>query len=382
MKTSTLDAIVFGLIASGWLSAAAPLAAMEPILIPQERPKVQIALLLDTSSSMDGLIAQAKTQLWQIVNEFISARQDGKAPRVEVALYEYGHNSLPAQSGHIRQLSPLSDDLDRLSESLFALRTSGGNEYCGWVIRDAVRDLAWDPSSAVYKAIFIAGNEPFTQGPVPYAEACKQAIERGIVINTIHCGAESAGIAGEWNRGAQLADGRFMTIDTHARIAHIDAPQDKEIAELNQKLNTTYVPYGASGPAGLARQNAQDANAAAAPAVQAERAKTKASFNYSNATWDAIDALREGKLDLGKVKDEELPEDLRGLDIEGRKKAIENRQQERSELQKKIQELTAARDQYVAAQRKAEAGDKRLDEAVISAVRDQASKKAFVFGKP
>jgi hypothetical protein len=31
--------------------------------------RVQIALLLDTSNSMDGLIDQARSQLWRVVNE-------------------------------------------------------------------------------------------------------------------------------------------------------------------------------------------------------------------------------------------------------------------------------------------------------------------------
>ena len=35
---------------------------------------VKIALLLDTSNSMDGLINQAKAQLWDIVNEFTHAK--------------------------------------------------------------------------------------------------------------------------------------------------------------------------------------------------------------------------------------------------------------------------------------------------------------------
>ena len=42
--------------------------------------KVQIALLLDTSNSMDGLIDQAKTQLWKVINTFIDARRDGARP--------------------------------------------------------------------------------------------------------------------------------------------------------------------------------------------------------------------------------------------------------------------------------------------------------------
>lgn len=52
----------------------------------KEKPLVQIALLLDTSGSMEGLIEQAKSQLWRIVNEFAKARQDGIAPEVQVAL--------------------------------------------------------------------------------------------------------------------------------------------------------------------------------------------------------------------------------------------------------------------------------------------------------
>src|SRR5437870_686414 len=43
---------------------------------PAEKPLVQIAILLDTSGSMDGLIEQAKSQLWKICNEFIKARQN------------------------------------------------------------------------------------------------------------------------------------------------------------------------------------------------------------------------------------------------------------------------------------------------------------------
>jgi hypothetical protein len=42
--------------------------------------KVQIDLLLDTSNSMDGLIDQAKSQLWKVVNTFIDARRDGVPP--------------------------------------------------------------------------------------------------------------------------------------------------------------------------------------------------------------------------------------------------------------------------------------------------------------
>jgi hypothetical protein len=385
MKTTLLP-----LILSGFLTAAAPamdakwllgppVAAEKPVPPTDDRPRVQLAVLLDTSNSMDGLIAQAKSQLWQIVNEFIAAKQDGKAPRVEVALYEYGNNSLSKETGFVRQVAPLTDDLDKISEALFALKTNGGEEWCGWVIRDAVRDLAWDKSDKTYKAIFIAGNEPFTQGPVQHTTACKTAIERGIIVNTIHCGDLAQAVQGGWKDGASLADGKFMTIDPNAQLAHIDAPQDKEIAALNEKLNRTYLAYGAHGAEGKARQLAQDA-AAPAPA-KAARAKTKASANYNNESWDLLDAVKNGKADLAKLKEAELPEEIRALPAAQRPAFIAAKQKEREATQKQLAELTAQRDRYVAEQTKAQSQEKRLDQAVTSAVREQAAKKAFVFEK-
>ena len=381
MKTKTTHSLILhSLLAAGLLNIA-PAKEVPP---PEERPLVQLALLLDTSNSMDGLIAQAKTQLWQIVNEFIAAKQDGQAPRVQVALYEYGNDGLPAEKGYVRQVSALTDDLDKISESLFSLKTNGGNEYCGWVIRDAMRDLAWDKSSKVYKAIFIAGNEEFTQGPVRYSEACKTAIGQGVIVNTIHCGDQRAGVEGKWLDGAKLADGKFITIETNAQIANIDAPQDKKIAELNAKLNRTYLGYGVAGAAGKARQVTQDANAASAPApasVTAARVATKASKNYSNSSWDVVDAVREKKLDLSKAKDTELPEEVRQIAPGKRAEFVAEKQKERDEIQGELKKLTAEREQFVATKQKEQSKDRRLDQAVTSAVREQAARKAFVFEK-
>src|SRR6185436_9201473 len=108
-------------------------------------------------SSMSGLIEQAKSQLWKIVNEFINAKQNGKRPDLEVALFEYGKSSLKASDGYIRLIVPLTNYLDKISEELFALTTHGGEEYCGWVIQDAVTKLTWSKQPNDFKAIFIAG---------------------------------------------------------------------------------------------------------------------------------------------------------------------------------------------------------------------------------
>jgi len=94
------------------------------------KPVIQVAILLDTSGSMDGLIDQTRKQLWRVVNELAIAKKDGHSPNLQVALYEYGNDGLPAEKGYIRRVLPLTTDLDRVSEELFALRTNGGSEYC------------------------------------------------------------------------------------------------------------------------------------------------------------------------------------------------------------------------------------------------------------
>jgi anti-sigma regulatory factor (Ser/Thr protein kinase) len=216
--------------------------AVDPPAV-ESHHKVQIALLLDTSSSMDGLIDQAKTQLWKVVNTFIDARRDGVAPFVEVALFEYGNNNQPVGSHYIRQIQPLTRDLDEVSKQITALTTNGGEEYCGAVIQRAITDLTWDKDPKTYKAIFIAGNEPFTQGPVDPREACKESYAKGIIVNTIHCGPRDTGMSGSWHDGAAIAGGKFMVIDQDRAVCHIPAPQDKKISDLGIELNKTYLDY-------------------------------------------------------------------------------------------------------------------------------------------
>lgn len=346
-------------------------------------PAVQIALLLDTSNSMDGLIDQAKSQLWSVVNEFIRAKRDGKPASIEVALYEYGNDRLPAEEGFIRMVVPLTDDLDTVSEKLFALKTKGGSEFCGQVIRDATGQLTWSRSSGVYKAIFIAGNEPFSQGSVDYHTACRGAIKKGIVVNTIFCGPNSMGEQTGWSAGAVLADGRYMSIDHNQKVVSIPCPQDDEIARLGLDLNKTYIPYGRMGQEGLSRQAAQDANASTlSPSALASRSVSKSSLNvYCNDTWDLIDAIKTGKCKLNDLKDDDLSEDFRKLSKTEREACVHEKTAQRDTLQKKILALHKAREEFLAAARKklAAANEDTLDTVILKAVREQAARANIQF---
>jgi len=361
------------------LAIGALTAAAAPAALPPPKPLIQVAILLDTSNSMDGLIDQARTQLWRVVNEFATAKRSGATPDLQVALYEYGNAGLPAANGYIRRVLPLTNDLDKVSEELFALRTNGGEEYCGQVIDEATRGLSWSPSNADLKVIFIAGNEEFTQGHVSYADSCRKAIAKGIAVNTIFCGEKQEGIATKWKDGADMADGRFMAIDQNARVADIAAPQDPEIARLGEQLNTTYIAYGRTGAAGAANQAAQDANlkANAGANVQRQLAKSKAAYVNS---WDLVDAKKAGAVDLDKVDVKDLPPEMQKMTAPQRKAYVAQKEKARADIQGKMSKLEGERKKYVAEQmKKLPPAASTLDKAVVSAVRANGAKKGYQF---
>ncbi len=352
------------------------------VLSKEEDPVVQIAILLDTSGSMSGLIEQAKMQLWKIVNEMATAKKGGRSPMLEVALYEYGKSSISASEGYIKMLTPLTTDLDKISEELFKLKTNGGSEYCGMVIDKAVKELSWNKSNKEYKVIFIAGNEPFTQGSINYKDSCKKAISKGIIVNTIFCGSYQTGVDTFWKDGADISDGSYMNIDHNKKIVHISSPHDKEIIRLGKLLNKTYLSYGKKGMEMKKRQEAQDMNAVGmSPEVMVQRSAVKASKQYKNTSWDIVDAEKEGLLKIESVKEENLPEEMKKMSISERKEYIEKKRNERKDIRNKIKILKEKREKFVEKVKRQNAKNMTLDDVIIEALKKQAEKKNYKFEK-
>ncbi len=346
-------------------------------------PKVQIAVLLDTSSSMDGLINQTKSELWSIVNRFSESSLNGLTPDIEVALYEYGKDSIPSGEGYLRMVSAFTTDLDHVSEELFALRTNGGSEYAGLVIDRAVDGLTWSSNPSDYRTIFIAGNEEFTQGPMPYQKAIALAAGKGIIVNTIHCGSYQRGIDGKWQHAAKIGEGSFLTIEQNHQVQQIATPFDNEIASLSAKINKTYIGYGREGAKKLKRQRSQDHNAAKMGAKSvASRAKTKGGGSYKNASWDLVDGVEEGEASLDDMAPAQLPEEMRKMDKKERKAYVGKKSALRKKLQARITTLSAKRDKFIAlARKKASAKDNAstFETAVINTVNKQMKRKGYKF---
>ncbi len=373
MKSLILFTILF-------IYSLSPLANTNDGKNPTANDSIQLALLLDTSNSMDGLIDQAKSQLWKIVNELATTKKNGQAVDLHVALYEYGKDAIPLQEGHLRNIVPFTQDLDKISEELFNLKTNGGNEFCGKVILNAVDNLQWNKSNDDLKIIFIAGNEPFTQGDVDYKEACKKAITNGIIVNTIFCGNYDEGIQTKWKEGADISDGKYMNIDQNAELVHFEAPQDDEIIKLGKELNKTYLAFGKAGIENKSRQAAQDANAIIlSDAVMVERSVTKSNAQYKNAGWDLIDAKKEGKVKVEELKGEELPAEMQKMSVSERKDYLDKMGKEREQIQNKINRLNDERNKYVAQKMLESKNENTLDAVMIKTIREQAKQKNYSF---
>ena len=349
-----------------------------------EKPRIQIAILLDTSNSMDGLIDQTRNQLWQVVNEFSTARHNGETPILEIALFEYGNSGNPSSAGFVRKLNGFTRELDAVSEGLFSLTTNGGSEFCGYAIDTALRELQWSRAANDIRTIFIAGNESFAQGPIPYQSVVQRAQQQGIAVSTIFAGAHQQGIDDQWQAGALLAGGDYLSIDADQQIVHVVAPQDARIAELNAKLNATYLPYGSEGTAKAERQLAQDSMSSdISVGLLSKRARSKASSFYDNSDWDLVDALREGQVSAEEVEAmqaEALPEPMREQPAEQRIEYLEKMQAERDAIQQEIVDLGKSRDRYVKEkQREQAAAAPSISDAFSGAIRRQAEQKNYSF---
>ena len=373
-------AIIIGMI--GLLAVGGSVTGAEAAPKTAADKHIDLVVCLDTSGSMRGLIESAKQKLWAVVNELATAKP---RPSLRVALYQYGNSGLSAESGWVQQLSPLTDDLDAVYGKLFPLKTNGGTELVSRVVRAATEELDWNTEKGTLRVMFVAGNEAATQDKkYDLQETCKTAISRGIIVNTIFCGDTATGQRTGWADAARWADGQYAAIDQDGGTVVISTPYDKKLAELSAEMNTTYLHYGQSGEAGAAMQTAMDSGAKTlGPAAAAERAKGKASGLYRNARWDLVDAQKDGKVEVEKLAEAELPDEMKNMTPEKRKAHVEAKAKRRAEIQKEIQALSAKRDAFVSKEIEKQGlnESKSLDAALRGAVRKQASEKDFKFEK-
>lgn len=314
---------------------------------PTTSSKIQIVLLIDVSNSMDGLITQAKDQLWNMVKVVGKATCYNTRPSIEIALYEYGRSSNDPGKGYIKQISPFTKDLDSLSNALYSLNTQGGSEYCTNVINVSLDELMWDTSKTSYKTIFIAGNESFLQGDISLSIICKKAKDKGVIINTIYCGDRFKGIGEYWQLDIECSNGSFNHIDKDASAPYIPTPYDTALIVMNTKLNKTFIQY--NGYLGVIRQydtmpiydTKSIDKIIGWTVVRADTAF------YNRSAWELVDAVEKDSTILKTMDRSKLPDSLKTKSTDELKAIVKIKSEERKLIRNEIKRLDGERDAFI-----------------------------------
>ena len=387
-------------------------------------PTADIAILLDTSGSMGGLISQVRDGLWKTLNGLGELKRDGVPANLRLALYEYGSGVVSAEANYIQQLTALTTDHTKLAEALFATVAKGGEEYSGMAIQSATNDLSWTQLSEDFRSIVIAGNETIQQGPVEPLFAAKNSLKKDVIDNTIFAGPQTftsfssqnggcgffcptpnpipgpvnGGPQGEsqvnpifleWKSLAQSGGGEAINIDHNQSQPYIESPFDESIIKLTEEVNQTFLPFGKEGETEFNRMITLDRNIRASGGGSYMDWGNYRGGNFgvrTQSSWDLVSAsLEEGeeKIDiealLNELTESELPLALKGQTIANQLKIIKTFVKKRESLEKEITELRMKRVTFVEQelQSRQNEGEITFSDAIRDILVKQLQQKGF-----
>lgn len=321
-----------------------------------EKPIVEVAFVLDTTGSMGPLIEGAKRKIWSIATTIIDENPGAEIRMGLVAYRDIGDD-------YVTRTFPLTTDIQDLYANLLELKARGGGDWPESVneaLHIGVTKLAWTQGDEICRILFLVGDAPphmdYAQD-TKYPEVLKLAREHGILVNAVQAGGASD-TQRVWRDIAQMGNGRYIPIPQDGgHIVMIETPYDLEIIELQNEINGTVIPYGPRHQRSSVEQKVKQASAAPAP-VAAEMAGYM-SRNAARSAGEAITGrgdlvadVKAGRQKLAALKDEDVPEAMRGLSADQRTAMLDLQMEKRARFNARMAALIKKRDAYVIAQAK------------------------------
>jgi Mg-chelatase subunit ChlD len=340
--------------------------------------RVEVVFVLDTTGSMGGLISAAKEKIWSIASTLAQAQQ---VPQISMGLVAYRDRG----DAYVTQVVDLNKDLDSMYAKLMDFQADGGGdgpEDVNAALDAAISGMSWSQNADTYKVVFLVGDAPphmDYQAAKRYPEIVAAAAAKGIIVNTIQCGAMTETVA-PWQHIAALGRGRYFTVEQAGSAVAIETPFDAQIATLAAELDATRMYYGSD------EERSRMAAKADATARLEEFASTGAKarrgvFNASEAGAsnllggrELVDDVASGRVDVATVPAAQMPEPLVGLSREEQEAVIKENAEKRQALQQSIAKLAVQRDAYIEDKLEETGGAKdSLDQQIYDAVREQAA---------
>jgi hypothetical protein len=182
---------------------------------------------------------------------------------------------------------------------------------------------------------------------VKYPDTCREAVKRGIVINTVQCG-DVPQTTPVWQEIARLSEGSYVALAQDGNMQAIATPYDEEIAKVSASIGGTVVAWGR-----LERQAEVREKAAKAEAAPASVAADRAVFNLASGgkavqgAGDLVADLEAGTVDLAKVAKDDLPPEMQRMSLAEQRAYVENRQVEREALNVRLEKLSRSRAEWL-----------------------------------
>jgi uncharacterized protein YegL len=343
------------------------------------KPKVEVVFVLDTTSSMSGLIEAAKEKIWSIASTMASANQ---SPEVRMGLVAFRDRG----DAYVTKVVDLSSDLDSMYATLMDFRAEGGGdgpESVNQGLYDAVHRVSWSQDEKTYRAVFLLGDAPphmDYDNDVPYPQTLKAAAQRGIVVNAIQAGKQTNTLK-RWQDIAQLGYGSYFQVGQKGSLVAISTPFDEKLAKLSRRLDSTRLFYGneqEKAAQRVKRQATKKLHAKASVAAQARRGAFNASASGAAnllGDKDLVDDVKNGRADLKTLAPESLPAALQSLEPAEQKAKVEELAKQRLEVRQRMVEVSKKRDAFLKEKVEAQGGARdSLDHRLFDAVRTQGGK--------
>ncbi len=362
------------------ISTDGDLVGLGPLTI--QRPQIEVVFVLDTTSSMGGLIQAAKEKIWSIATTMASAQP---APEIKMGLVAYRDRG----DSYITRVVDLSTDLDSMYATLMDFQPIGGGdgpESVNQAMADAVQKISWSENSNAYKVVFLVGDAPAHmdyQNDVKFPVSIAAAKHKGIVVNTIQCGTDTH-TQQQWQQIAQLGDGRYFDVNQSGDAVAIATPFDKDLAALSKQLDETRMYYGSAEEKAKKALKVDASRKLHKSSSLASRAR-RATFNASKSGADnflgdneLVDDIASGRVEFSDIAPESLPAALQAMAPAEQEAAITETAERRSALRAQVAKLAQQRKDYLNKEIDAVGGaTSSLDDKIYSAVREQAEDKGM-----
>jgi hypothetical protein len=353
-------------------------------VVPAQSHRIEVVFVLDTTSSMSGLIQAAKEKIWSIATTMASAQEN---PDIKMGLVAFRDRG----DAYITRVFDLSDDLDSMYASLMDFRAQGGGdgpESVNQALYDSIHKISWSNDRNVYKVVFLVGDAPPHMdypNDVKYPTTLAAAARKGIVVNAIQSGQHQF-TRPAWQEIAALGHGEYFQVENSGNAVAVSTPFDEKLSRLAAELEDTRLYYG-DKETKKAQKAKLNANARLRKELSSEALARRDTFNATASgkanllgESELVDAISSGRVEIDEIEEENLPASLQAMAPAEQMEVITRQAKRRNELQQEIRELSESRSNFIKEKIAAEGGaDDSLDEKIYSAVKDQAASAGLTY---